>query len=119
MQGVRGVKTMTREEALKELDQLSRAVKSGPVSQAEVLCPEMRAAARTLSGLRTREKAPSAVPKHQKNRGSVTAARACARMVKIPARCGGSRTPTEHVLAAIMNFLSCAIDSIGHAFWPL
>src|SRR5215831_4308792 len=41
------------------------------------------------------------------------------RMVKIPARCGGSRTPTEHVLAATMNFLPCAIDSIGHAFWPL
>jgi hypothetical protein len=44
---------------------------------------------------------------------------AYARMVKIPARCGGSRTLTEHVLAVIMNFLSCAIDSIGHAFWPL
>src|SRR5215468_11224524 len=27
--------------------------------------------------------------------------------------------PTEYVLAAIMNFLSCAIDSTGHAFWPL
>jgi len=75
---------MTREEALKELDQLSRAVKSGPVSQAEVLCPEMRAAARTLSGLRTREKAPSTVRKHQKNRGSVTAARACAARLIAP-----------------------------------
>jgi hypothetical protein len=40
---------MTREEALKELDQLSRAVKSGPVSQREVLCQEMREAARILS----------------------------------------------------------------------
>jgi len=30
---------MTRAEALKELDQLSRAMKSGPVSQPEVLCP--------------------------------------------------------------------------------
>ena len=40
---------MTREEALKELDQLSRAVKSGPISQPEVLCPEMKAAARILS----------------------------------------------------------------------
>src|SRR5215471_10086165 len=26
--------------------------------------------------------------------------------------------PTEYVLAAIMNVLSCAIDSIGHACWP-
>ena len=40
---------MTREEALKELDQLSRAVKAGPVSQQEVLYPEMREAARILS----------------------------------------------------------------------
>ena len=40
---------MTREEALNELDQLSRAVKSGPISEPEVLCPEMRAAARILS----------------------------------------------------------------------
>ena len=40
---------MTLEEALKELDQLSRAVKSGPVSQREVLCPEMREAVRILS----------------------------------------------------------------------
>ena len=40
---------MTREEALKELDQLSRAVKSGPVSQREVLCEEMREATRILS----------------------------------------------------------------------
>ena len=41
---------MTREEALKELDELSRAVKSGPVSQQEVLCrQEMKEAARILS----------------------------------------------------------------------
>ena len=40
---------MTREEALKELDQLSRAVKSGPVSEQEVLCPEMKTATRILS----------------------------------------------------------------------
>ena len=40
---------MTREEALKELNQLSRAVKAGPISQPEVLCPEMKAAARILS----------------------------------------------------------------------
>jgi hypothetical protein len=40
---------MTREEALKELDQLSQAVKSGPVLEREVLCPEMREAARILS----------------------------------------------------------------------
>jgi hypothetical protein len=40
---------MTREEALTELDQLSRAVKSEPISQPEVLCPEMKAAARILS----------------------------------------------------------------------
>ena len=40
---------MTREEALKELDQLSRAVKASPVSQREVLCPEMREAARIQS----------------------------------------------------------------------
>jgi len=25
----------------------------------------------------------------------------------------------EHARAAIMNFLPCAIDSSGHAFWPL
>jgi len=40
---------MTRGEALKELDQLSRAVKSGPVSQREVLCPEMTEATRIRS----------------------------------------------------------------------
>ena len=40
---------MTLEEALKELDQLSRAVKSGPVSEQEVLCPEMKTATRILS----------------------------------------------------------------------
>ena len=40
---------MTREEALKELDQLSQAVKSGPVSEREVLCQEMNEAARILS----------------------------------------------------------------------
>jgi hypothetical protein len=35
---------MTRESTLKELDQLSRRVKSGPVSEREVLCQEMRCA---------------------------------------------------------------------------
>jgi hypothetical protein len=40
---------MSREEALKELDELSRVVKSGPVPQQEVLCPEMKEAARILS----------------------------------------------------------------------
>ena len=41
---------MTREEALKELDELNRAVKSGPVSEQEVLCrQEMKEAARILS----------------------------------------------------------------------
>ena len=38
---------MTSEEALKELDQLT--VKSGPVSEQEVLCTEIREAARILS----------------------------------------------------------------------
>jgi hypothetical protein len=70
---------MTREEALKELDQLSRAVKPGPVSEREVPCPEMKTARRILSIVfDTREKARPAVRKHQKNRGSVTTARACA-----------------------------------------
>jgi hypothetical protein len=40
---------MTREEALKELDQLSPAANSGPVSPPEVVCEEMRDAARILS----------------------------------------------------------------------
>jgi hypothetical protein len=40
---------MTREEALNELDQLSRVVKAGLVSQQEVLCEEMKKAARILS----------------------------------------------------------------------
>jgi hypothetical protein len=40
---------MTSEEALKEPDQLGRAVKSGPISEREVLCPEMREATRILS----------------------------------------------------------------------
>ena len=40
---------MTREEALKELDQLSRAVQAGPVSEREVRCEEMKKAAQILS----------------------------------------------------------------------
>jgi hypothetical protein len=73
---------MTREE---ELDELSRAVKSGPISQPEVLCPEMKAAARIpVDSVRMREKARRAVRKHQKNRSSVTAARACAARLMAP-----------------------------------
>jgi hypothetical protein len=37
------------------------------------------------------------------------------RMFKIPARCDGSRTPTEHVRAAIMNFLPCLFNACGCA----
>jgi hypothetical protein len=39
-----------------------------------------------------------------------------ARMVKILARCGGSRADRQHVQAAIMDFLPCAT---GHASQPL
>jgi len=40
---------VTRDEALEEIKQLSEGKKSAPVSQQEVLCPEMKAAARVLS----------------------------------------------------------------------
>ena len=46
---------MTREEAPEELDQLSRAVKAGPVSEREVRCEEMKKAAKSVNETRHRE----------------------------------------------------------------